>query len=80
MSVECEVCEKYKKRLSAQNFSYETYDADVPENQAQLDIWGVDDLPVVQIISDVGEVLHQFPWGTFSPAAIHAQMSLLSAK
>ena len=80
---ECLVCDFWLPRLDKQNFPYELYDADAPENQKQLDEWKVDDCPVIQIVerTERGEVVrYQFPPGSYSVRAIKYKMAKLGEK
>ena len=75
-SDDCFHCGTYIPRLRAAGLSIELFDGDEEGNQVLLDEWkigliqGQPAYPVVQILSDDGKVLHQFPRGTFSPRAI----------
>lgn len=62
-SEECPKCKSYKEELDAAKFSYTVFDADAEENQDQLDKWYIDDMPVVQIVDESGNVKVQFPPG-----------------
>lgn len=70
----CPICKFYIKTLSKQKYQFEQYDADVKENQKQLDGWRITDMPVVQIIEhqSIGDplVVHQFLPGGVSSRAI----------
>ncbi len=68
---DCQICQEYLPRLDKIGFEYETYDADDPVNDAELDKWGIDDLPVIQLI-DGDLVRHQFPpRATLSPRMLN---------
>jgi len=79
-SEDCPHCKVYIPRVQSSGLSIELFDGDADENQDLLDEWkigmvdGARAYPVVQIISDEGKVLHQFPVGTFSPRAIRYKM------
>lgn len=77
-SENCPICRAYIFRLKKESFQFELMDGDAEENQDFLDEWKVEEYPVVQILSDSGEVLHQFPKGTWSPRAIRAKMKVFS--
>lgn len=81
ISQNCMVCRDVMQRWNKQSFDYETYDADRPEHQKQLDAWGITDFPVVQIISDDGsEILDKFPPGGVSVRFIKHRMAQLEEK
>ena len=65
------ICEKYK-------ISYEMYDADVQENQKQLDEWNIEEMPVIQIIDEFGKKLHQFMPGIVSINGINIMMDKIN--
>lgn len=74
-SDDCRICHTYIPRVRASGLPIELFDGDEEGNQDLLDEWKIGLLPgpaypVVQIITDDGKVLHQFPKGTFSPRAI----------
>ena len=73
----CPKCKAYLDRLNQQQFNYQIYDADDPDNQNQLDEWGILDMPVVQLV-DNQKILFQFAPGTFSPRAINHKISTIS--
>lgn len=73
-SDDCPTCRVYIRRLQKEKFAFELMDGDADENQDFLDEWNVDEYPVVQILSDDGDVLHSFAKGTWSPRAIQAKM------
>jgi len=75
-SVGCFKCKNYLKQLQLQKYEFLIYDADLPENQEQLDTWKIDAMPVVQIIDDEDDnkVVHQFPPGRYSPRVINAKI------
>lgn len=66
-SESCLTCQEWLPRLDKQGYSYEVYDGDADENQNELDAWGVNVFPVIQIISrdddDNVEVEHQWEPG-----------------
>jgi len=68
----------YIEQLENQNYDFEVYDADAPENSDQLDAWGVESTPVVQIISEDGDVLFQFSEGMRSIRSIEAKKKVLN--
>ena len=81
-SEDCPHCRAYIPRVQS-SFKVELFDGDADKNQDLLDEWKIGMIegqrayPVVQIVSDEGEVLHQFPVGTFSPRAIRHKMRSL---
>jgi len=79
-SNKCFFCKKYLKTLSQQNYDFTIYDADDSANQKQLDEWKVSDMPVVQLVSEDGSVLWQFPPGQLSTRSIEAKKSQLIKK
>ena len=74
---DCPVCKDYINRLKNSNIKYEIYDADLDENQDELDKWKIKDLPVVQILKEDGEVRHQFQPGGVSSRTINYFISKL---
>lgn len=73
-SEHCAFCKTYLPRLQKQNYPFEIYDGDDPNNSAELDAWLIDQFPVVQIIErqtdGTVKVLHQFPPGSLAPRHI----------
>lgn len=69
---DCIRCAAYMKRLDKLGMSYVTLDI-AEEDPKVLDKWKVRDLPVVQIVDDDKNVVHQFPYspGGVSPRAIN---------
>jgi len=80
-SKDCPRCKIYIKTLSKQGYDYIIYDADLKENTKELDSWGIDMMPVVQVVDvkDDGtqEKVFQFPPGQFSPRIINAKIKAL---
>ena len=81
---DCLSCKLYFKALNKINFEYLIYDADLPENQEELDEWKIGSTPIVQIV-DVKEdgsqeFVHQFPPGAFSVRSINAQIKKLEGE
>ncbi len=76
---DCLICKSYLNRLDKQHFIYTIYDADDPNNQKQLDVWKIEEMPVVQIVNGE-DVTFQFPRGSFSPRVINHKISLLEKK
>ena len=76
-SKHCDSCKSYLEQIQKIKHypDYELYSADVPEHQEQLDKWMITDMPVVQIIDDNGEKLHQFLPGQMSARAILIMMA-----
>lgn len=81
-SSNCPRCKMYLKTLSKQKYEYLVYDADLPENQKELDTWKINMMPVVQIVDvkDDGtqEMVFQFGSGPFSPRAIDIKIKTLN--
>lgn len=77
---DCPRCRLYLKMLDKQKYDYLIYDADLEQNQKQLDEWKISMMPVVQIVDikdGSQEVVFQFPVGQFSPRAINAKIKEL---
>lgn len=66
---DCDVCKIYLPKLKEWGFEYETLNADDPELQTELDLWRIDDLPVLQVV-DGSIVKYQFPPGKHSRRAL----------
>lgn len=84
-SNDCTNCQSYLPRLDKQGYTYEVYDGDAPENQDELDKWGVDEFPVIQLISrdDDGDVQIEYQWAPgkmISPRFIDVQKELIKRK
>jgi hypothetical protein len=81
-SAGCFRCKSYLKELKARQFDHLIYDADLQENQEQLDKWKVNMMPVIQIVDDEAEfkVVHQFPPGRWSIKSINAKINALAKK
>ena len=79
-SEHCPFCKQYLKKLDDVGFEYETYDGDAEKNDTQLDEWDVDEMPVIQIINDKGDLIYQLPYsaGGYSPKYIKRKMRELS--
>lgn len=77
-SVDCARCRIYLKTLSKQNYEHLIFDADLKENQKQLDEWKINMMPVVQIVDvkedGTQEKVFQFPPGQFSSRSIDAKI------
>jgi glutaredoxin len=65
-SQHCPDCKAYVRYLNAEGFAYVLYDGDSDQNQDQLDEWRVSRFPVVQILTQEGNLVHQFPCGSIS--------------
>jgi len=74
------MCKIMKDICRNHKVEYVTYDADAPEHQAQLDQWGIDEMPVMQIIDDNDNVKHQFFPGLVSIRAITIMMGRIAAR
>lgn len=68
----------YIEQLKSQDYDFQVYDADLPENQKRLDEWGIQICPVVQIVEG-NKVLYQFPEGQFSIRVIESKKKQLAA-
>lgn len=81
-SIGCPRCRIYLKTLSKQKYDYLIFDADLKENQKQLDEWRINSMPVVQIVNvkddGVQEKVFQFPPGQLSPRSIDAKIKALN--
>lgn len=74
----CHICKSYLKILSKQGYDYLIYDADVKENQKELDGWKITQMPVVQIVDELGKVCYQYPAGRHSTRLIDEKIKQLS--
>lgn len=54
---DCPRCRALRESYAANGQDFEYWDADADEHEAALDAMGVDNVPVVQILSDDGKVL-----------------------
>jgi len=83
-SAKCPRCKIYLKTLSLQKYDYLIFDADLKENQKELDQWKINMMPVVQIVDvkDDGtqEKVFQFPPGQFSPRSIESKIKALNVE
>lgn len=84
-SENCSNCQSYLPRLNKQGYKYEVYDGDASENQGELDKWGIDEFPVIQIVSrdEDGnvEVEHQWaPGKMLASRFIDVQKELVERK
>lgn len=84
-SKDCTNCQSYLPRLDKQGYAYEVYDGDAPENQEELDKWGVEEFPVIQLISrdDTGTVQIEYQWPPgkmLAPRFIDVQKELIKRK
>lgn len=80
-SAGCPRCKIYLKTLAKQNYDCIIYDADLPENQKELDSWKINVMPVVQIVDvkedGTQEVKHQFPPMPLAPRRIDDKIKQL---
>jgi len=76
----CKKCDYWLPTLDKIGFKYEIYDADDPAHQTKLDEWGIEDMPVIQLIDDDDVVKDQFSPGTFSARAINFKIKKLKLK
>jgi glutaredoxin len=79
----CPRCKIYLKTLSKQGYDYIIYDADLKENQKELDKWKINMMPVVQIVDikdkdGETEMVFQFPPGQYSSRHIDAKIKALN--
>lgn len=81
-SAGCARCRIYLKTLAKQKYEHLIYDADLKENQKELDEWKINMMPVIQIVDvkDDGtqEKVFQFPPGQFSSRSIDAKIKALN--
>ena len=77
----CPQCKFYIKVLNRQKYQFEIFDANAKENQKQLDVWRITNMPVVQIIEHQEDaevvVLFQFGSGQISPRAIEVKKKMV---
>lgn len=76
-SEKCPNCQAYKNTLSKRKFEHVIYDADDDNNQDQLDSWGINEMPVVQIVQNKDNkdiIKFQFGPGSPSPRAINIKI------
>lgn len=76
----CSDCRLYIKQLDTVGFVYESMDGNDPQFSKEMDEWKIDKMPVVQILSDSGELLYQFPPGSFPPMFINKKIKELEKK
>lgn len=62
-------CKHYLEYLDKNNYYYSLYNADLEENQDELDEWKISSLPTVQIVKGT-KIIFQFAGGTVSIKAI----------
>lgn len=67
---DCPKCKSFVNRLTKQNFQFLTLE-ESDQNTLLFDEWGVDEFPVIQILSN-SEVVATMPHGTYSAFAIRA--------
>ena len=81
-STSCPRCKLYLKTLTKQGYEHLIYDADLKENEKELDGWKINMMPVVQIVDvkDDGtqEMVFQFLPGQFSPRHIDNKIKALN--
>ena len=71
------------KSLNKQGYDFLIYDADLKENQPQLDLWKINAMPVVQIVKEENgntEMVFQFPPGSLSTRLIETKIAELKKK
>jgi len=78
----CPRCRIYLKTLARQKYDHLIFDADLEENQKELDEWRINTMPVVQIVDvkDDGtqKMVFQFPPAPISPRQIDTQIKILN--
>lgn len=79
-SDKCLKCKAYLKQLDLAKLGYETYDGLSEINKETLDKWGIDKMPVVQIVGESDNILYQFSHGTFRPESIISMIETLTKK
>lgn len=81
-SAGCPRCKIYLKTLARQEYEHIIYDADLKENQKELDEWKINMMPVVQIVDvkDDGtqKVVFQFAPGQWSARHINTKIKALN--
>jgi len=81
-SESCARCKIYLKTLVKQQYEHLIYDADLKENQQELDSWKISMMPVVQIVDvkDDGtqEMVFQFQPGQWAPRYIDNKIKALN--
>ncbi len=81
-SAECPRCKIYLKTLGRQGYEHLIYDADLKENEKELDGWKINKMPVVQIVDvkDDGtqEFVFQFSPGQWSSRHIDNKIKALN--
>ena len=80
----CLKCKFYIKVLKHHGYQFETFDANAKENQKQLDVWRITNMPVVQIIEHQEDaevvVLFQFGFGQISPRVLNRTIKIILKK
>ena len=80
----CFKCKNYIKALNKQGYEFLIFDADLKENQKQLDEWKIDAMPIVQIVDvkeDGTEIkVYQYPPGRWATRQIDDKIKALSSK
>lgn len=59
---DCKKCKALLGELDKAGLKYETYDGTDPKNDAQLDIWNINEMPIVQFL-DNDKVVFQLSSG-----------------
>ncbi len=81
-SANCLICKSYLKNLAKQEYEYIVFDADLKENQQELDSWKISKMPVIQIVDvqDDGtqEMVFQFPPGPYASRHINNKIKALN--
>lgn len=75
---DCARCAAYIQHLDLMKVEYLTYDVE-EGNTADLDKWHINDLPIVQIVDENGEVRFQFLYSKngWSPRSIRYKIAEL---
>lgn len=77
----CPRCKIYLKTLAKQGYEHIIYDADLEENQKELDKWKINMMPVVQIVDvkedGTQEMIFQFLPGQYAPRHINNKIKAL---
>ena len=82
-SKDCLLCKSFLARLAKVKFTdFEEYDADDPNNKAELDGWRINNMPVIQIVNSDGVVKYRFPYSEdgYSPRSMKYKRDELQRK
>lgn len=78
-SKDCPKCDLTKRNFEKDGLEYEWYDADLDDNQEQLDGWRITNLPVIQLYNE-NNILLQFPPGPFTPKTVRGRIIAIEEK